>query len=47
MWLKLVPHIILDGCGSWMELVTKERGRHKGRYILLELHVIFFLSQLE
>ena len=47
MWLKLVPHIILNGCGSWMGLVTKEGDMHKGRYILLELHMIFFLSVLE
>lgn len=44
MGLKLAPHIILVGCEDWIELVTKERDIHKGRNILLELHMISFLS---
>lgn len=47
MWLKLAPYVILDEYKGWVELVTKGRYLHKGKYRLLELHTISFLSPLE
>lgn len=47
MWLKLALYIILDEYDGWVELVTKGRYMYKGKYILLELHTISFLSPLE
>lgn len=47
VWLKLAFYIILVGCEDWMQFVTKNGNIHKERNVLLELHMISFLSPLQ